>query len=91
VEIEASSCSRQPPPYSTEIQQPMRTTAALPRHRHTYRAAPFDRDQGRAGSLHPGGLAAFWPHEDAQRCHLLRISEYHSSRPAPEWAGNGRA
>jgi hypothetical protein len=20
-------------------------------------------------------LAAFWPHKDAQRCHLLRISE----------------
>jgi len=34
-------CSRLPPPYSSEIQQPMRTTAALGRHRHTYRAAPL--------------------------------------------------
>jgi len=41
VEIEARSCSRLPPPYSSEIQQPMRTTAALGRHRHTYRAAPL--------------------------------------------------
>jgi hypothetical protein len=32
----------------------------------------------RAGSLHPGDLAtlaAFWPHKDAQRRHLLRTNE----------------
>ena len=39
--------------YSSEIQQPMRTTATLGRRPHTHQAAPFDRDQGRAGSLHP--------------------------------------
>jgi hypothetical protein len=41
--------------YSREIQQPMRTVATLGRHRHTYRAVTFDRDQDRAGSLHPEG------------------------------------
>jgi len=46
---------RLPPPYSSEIQQPMRTTATLGRHRHTFRAAPFDRHQDRADSLNPEG------------------------------------
>lgn len=35
-------------------------------------------DLARARSVHSGGLAAlaaFWPHEDAQRCHLMRTSE----------------
>ena len=41
--------------YSSEIQQPTRTTATLGRRPHTHQAAPFDRDQGRAGSLHPDG------------------------------------
>jgi hypothetical protein len=33
-------------------------------------------------------LAAFWPHKDAQRCRLLRISEYRFDRSAAEWAGS---
>jgi hypothetical protein len=61
--------------YSSEIQQPIRAAATLGRRQHPYLAAPLDRDQDRAGSLHPGGLAAFWPHEDAQRRRLLRTSE----------------
>jgi Fur family transcriptional regulator, ferric uptake regulator len=54
-----------------EVQQPMRTTATLRWHRHTYRAALFDRDQDRADSLHPDSLAtlaALGPPKDAQRC-----------------------
>ena len=42
--------------YSSEVQQPMRATAILSRHPHTHWPAPFDREQGRAGSLHPGGM-----------------------------------
>jgi hypothetical protein len=41
--------------YSSEVQQPMRATAILSRHPHTHWPAPFDREQGRAGSLHPDG------------------------------------
>jgi hypothetical protein len=37
----------------------------------------------------PAALAAFWPHNDAQRCHLLRTSERYFGRPAQEWAGSG--
>jgi hypothetical protein len=33
----------------------------------------------------PAALAAFWPHNDAQRCHLLRTSERYFGRSAPEW------
>jgi len=56
-------------PYSSEVQQPMRATAVLGSHQHTRWAAPFDRKQGRASSLHPDG----WPHWPAlaaqrQRC-----------------------
>ncbi len=36
-------------------------------------------------------LAAFWPHKDAQRCRLLRISEYRFGRSAAERAGSGCA
>jgi hypothetical protein len=46
--------------YSSEIQQPMRTTAILGRHQHPYWAAPLDRNQDRAGSLHPDGCPR-WP------------------------------
>jgi hypothetical protein len=42
-------------PYSSEIQQPMRATAVLGCHPHMQWAAPFDREQGRAASLHPEG------------------------------------
>jgi hypothetical protein len=38
-------------------------------------------------ALHPDGLhelAVFWPHHDAQRCRLLRISEYRFGRSAEE-------
>ena len=42
-------------PYSSEIEQPMRTTATLDRHQHAHWAAPFDHDQDRAHSLHPEG------------------------------------
>jgi hypothetical protein len=42
--------------YSSGVQQPMRATAVLGCHPHTHQAAPFDREQGRAASLHPGGL-----------------------------------
>lgn len=44
--------------------------------------------------LQPGGLtalAAFWPHQDAQRCRLLRSSEYRLGSSAEEWAGSGCA
>jgi hypothetical protein len=40
-------------PYSSEVQQPMRATAVLDRRPHMRWAAPGDREQGRAGSLHP--------------------------------------
>ena len=36
-------------------------------------------------------LAAFWPHNDAQRCRLLRTSEQHFSRSTEEWAGSRHA
>jgi hypothetical protein len=53
-------------------------------------------------STHPGArasqrkvglaeLAVFWPPKDAQRCHLLRISEQHLGRSAAEWTGSGYA
>jgi hypothetical protein len=42
--------------YSSEVQQPMHATAVLGCHPRTHHAAPFDHDQGRAGSLHPDGL-----------------------------------
>jgi len=74
--------ARQSPPYSSEMQQPVRATAALGKHPRTRQAASSDREQHRAGSLHPDGLtalAAFWPPKDAQRC-LLRISEWHFAR-----------
>src|SRR5260370_36224830 len=45
-------------PYSSEVQQPMRATAVLDRRPHMRWAAPGDREKGRAGSLHPDGLAA---------------------------------
>jgi hypothetical protein len=41
--------------YSSEVQQPMRATAVLGSHQHTRWAALFDREQGRAASLHPEG------------------------------------
>jgi hypothetical protein len=44
-------------PYSSEVQQPIRATAVLGCHPHTHYAAPFDREHGRAASLHPDG----WP------------------------------
>ena len=39
----------------------------------------------------PGHSGRFWPHKDAQRCRLLRISEYRFGRSAAEWAGSGCA
>lgn len=42
-------------PYSSQVQQPVRATAILGGHQHTRWAALFDREQGRAGSLHPEG------------------------------------
>jgi hypothetical protein len=42
-------------PYSSEPQQPMRATAVLGTYRHMHWAAPFDREQGRAGSSHQEG------------------------------------
>ncbi len=41
--------------YSSQVQQPIRATAVLGGHPHTRWAAPVDREQGRASSLHPGG------------------------------------
>ena len=41
--------------YSSEIQQPVRATAALGKHPRTRQAGPSDREQRRAGSLHPDG------------------------------------
>jgi len=74
--------ARQSPPYSSGMQQPVRATAALGKHPRTRQAASSDREQHRAGSLHPDGLtalAALWSPKDAQRC-LLRISEWHFAR-----------
>jgi len=53
VETVACSCSHMPPPYSSEIQQPMRTTATLGRYRpQTYvPGCTIDRDPDRADSL----------------------------------------
>jgi hypothetical protein len=42
-------------PYSSETQQPMRAATVLDRRPHMRWAAPGDREQGRAGSLHPEG------------------------------------
>lgn len=39
-------------PYSSEVQQPMRAMAILNGHLHMWRAAPLEREQGCAGSLH---------------------------------------
>jgi hypothetical protein len=47
-----------------------------------------------ADSSHRDGqatLAAFRPPNDAQRCHLMRTSEYRLGRSAAEWAGSGCA
>ena len=40
-------------PYSSGVQQPVRATAVLSRRLHTRRAAPVEREQARASSLHP--------------------------------------
>ena len=50
-----SSCARLPSSYSSQIQQPRRTTPAVGGHRHTYWTAPPVRGQDRAASLHPEG------------------------------------
>ena len=66
-------------PYSSGVQQPMRATAIAGGHPHAHCAAQFAREQGRADSLHPDGLAAlaaFWPPKDAQSCRLLRTNEH---------------
>ena len=42
-------------PYSSGVQQPMRATAVLGRCPQMRWTAPEDREQGRAGSLHPEG------------------------------------
>jgi hypothetical protein len=39
--------------HSSELQQPVRSMAALGKHLRTRQAAPSDRDQGRACNLHP--------------------------------------
>jgi hypothetical protein len=46
-------------PYSSQVQQPRRAVAILRRRPHAPQTALFDREQGRAGSLHPGGVP--WP------------------------------
>ena len=74
-------------PYSSEVQQPMHATAALGKHPHTHWTAQSNSDQGCAGSSHRGGqaaLATFWPYKDAQRCRLVRTSEYRLGRSALE-------
>ena len=45
-------------PYSSWVQQPVRATAFLGRCPQPNYAALFDREQGRACSLHPDGSAA---------------------------------
>ena len=47
--------------YSSEVQQRMRTGTALGKHPHARQAAPSDRHQGCAGSLHPDGRASADP------------------------------
>jgi hypothetical protein len=41
--------------YSSEVQQPAHPMAALGNRPHPCQTAPFDREQGRASSLHPDG------------------------------------
>lgn len=43
--------------YSSEVQQPVHATAVLREHPHTRRTGPVNREQDRAGSLHPEGQA----------------------------------
>jgi hypothetical protein len=50
--------------YSSEIQQPVRATAALGKHPRTRQAGPSDREQHRAGSLHPEGHGQSARHHD---------------------------
>ena len=45
-------------PYSSKVQQRIRATAVLGKRPHTHWAAPLDREQGRARSLHSEGLPA---------------------------------
>jgi hypothetical protein len=47
-------------PHSSEVQQPMRTTAVLGRHPRTHYAAAFGHEQGYASSLHPEGQRSVW-------------------------------
>jgi hypothetical protein len=42
------------PPYSGEVQQPIRATAVLGKHPHAYCPAPSDHEQGRACSSNRG-------------------------------------
>jgi hypothetical protein len=55
-----------PRPYSSKAQQPMRATVVLSRQPHTRYAPLFDREQRRAGSLHPGGQAKARPERSNQ-------------------------
>lgn len=45
-------------PYSSDVQQPVRTMAVLGKRPYTRQAAPFDREQDRAGSLHQQGVSS---------------------------------
>ena len=80
--------------YSSGVQQPRHAMATLSSRPHTRQAAPLDREQEQTVGVHPDGLptlAAFWPHKDAQRCCLLRTSEYRLGRSPVEWADSGYA
>ena len=70
-------------PYSSGVQQPMRVTAVLNRRLHTRRAAPVEREQARASSLHPEGqCSAGYGYRSFMMCALCLL--YHSGSSACE-------
>jgi len=84
-----------------ERSYPVRRTTALVVHTVTWlrdeeassEVVSFALTVGRRSSWRCclAALATFWPHKDAQRCRLLRTSEYRLGRSAAEWAGSGCA
>ena len=57
------------------VQQRARVTAILGSRRHMRQAARFDREQGRAGSLHPDGPAALVTYTCGRQRTIQAISE----------------
>lgn len=61
-DLDPHSCPAPVIPYSRWVQQPMRAMAILNKQPHARQAAPLDREQGRAASLHPDGFTGAVPH-----------------------------